>query len=125
MAMSLLYALLGVNNPTELEELAKQSTYQSRSPSDDENRRLAIKYHNAELKQKKEVRKALYDSLYHMLEYSSVNRTQSMAIGKLLCNVLQDPPMDLQGDPHIVNLYENLRLTVTEAITEAIEESQP
>ena len=94
MAMSLLYALLGVNDPAELEP-AKQSTYQPRSLCDTKNRQLAIKYHEGVLKQKKEVRQALYDSLYNMLEYSSVNRTQSMAIGKLLCIALQNTPIDL------------------------------
>ena len=117
MAMSLLYALLGVNDPAELAP-DKPSTYQPSSSSDTKNRQLAIKYHEAEPKQKKEVRKALYDSLYHMLEYSSVNRTQSMAIGKLLCIGLQTPPIVLGTDHHIENLYENLRLTVTEAIEE-------
>jgi hypothetical protein len=119
MAMSLLYALLDIHNREELDDQATRSALKSSSRPADKNKKLAVNYYESGLKQKKEVRKALYDALYHMLEYASVNRTQSMAIGKVLCNALrQDPEPDLRSDPDIENLYKNLRLTVTEAIEE-------
>jgi hypothetical protein len=132
MAMSLLYALLGVDDMEELEDLGKQygglaaaaplpknaSDAEKRAWQEHEDKRLAVKYHKAPLKQKKEVRKALYDALYHILEYSNVNRSLSMAIGKALCNARKEAPEVLRNDIHITRLYEDLKPVVTEAIDE-------
>ena len=81
------------------------------------NKQRAYAYPEAEPKEKKEVRKALYDALYHILEYSSINRDLSMAIGKALCIGLNANCQDrLQGLQQVENLRRVLRLIVTEAI---------
>ena len=128
MAMSLMYALLAVYNTEDLNDIEAQHqvyTLEQRAQNPDptfQQQERAIRYHGLQPKQKKEVRKALYDALYHMIEYSYVNRTESMAIGKVLCNPLRGAPLlDPKADPDIENLYKNLRLT----LMEAIDESQP
>jgi hypothetical protein len=76
-----------------------------------------FKYLGMSSNNKQTVRKALYDALYVILEYSHITRTLSMAIGKVLCNGLSpSTPAFPTSDPHIDNLRENLKLIATEAI---------
>jgi hypothetical protein len=126
MAMSLLYALLGVYNTEDLKDIEtahQRYTSVARVQNPDlvfQNEERALRYHGLQPKQKKEVMKALYDALYHMIEYSYINRTESIAIGRVLCNPLRGKPLlNPQDDPDIANLYKNLRLTVMEAIDES------
>jgi hypothetical protein len=113
MAMSLLYALLDVNEPDDLETLPAQYP-----KSRDVER--ALKYKNLMTpKQQREIRTALYDALYAILEGSEVNRDLSMAIGKALCNAISGNHQgSLQNDPDIKRLYAVLKPIVAEAIDE-------
>jgi hypothetical protein len=110
MAMSLLYALLDIDPDTfDFSSSGSGATL-------DEQR--ALKYHgDLSSTQKKEVLKALYDALYVILEYSHVTRTQSMAIGMVLCNTLKISGNPFPStDPDIVNFRRNLQLVVRDAI---------
>lgn len=114
MAMSLLYALLGVNDPQTIEDL---KTQYPQPPGVDVER--ALRYYGLPPKQKREVRAALYKALYTILEYSDVNRELSMAIGKALCNAVSGNSQGpLQNDPGIKRLQDVLKPVVTDAIDE-------
>ena len=114
MAMSLLYALLGVIDPQTIEALKTQ--YPKPPDVDVEH---ALKYHDFQPKQKREVRAALYKALYTILEYSDINRDLSMAIGKALCNAVSGNSQGpLQNDPGIKRLQDVLKPVVTDAIDE-------
>jgi hypothetical protein len=112
MAMSLLFALLDVDDRNDLEILAKQYPI-----SDDVKR--AIKYSSMTPKQKREVLKELYRALYAITQSSEVNRDLNMAIGKALCNAINGNRQgSLQHDPGIQKLYAVLKPIVVEAIDE-------
>jgi hypothetical protein len=113
MAMSLLYALLDVN---DLQTLETAATQYPKSP----DLERALKYKNLLTgKQRKEVREALYDALYAILEGGDINRDLNMAIGKALCNAISGNLQgSLQNDPDIERLYTVLKPIVTEAIDE-------
>jgi hypothetical protein len=115
MAMSLLFAVLGVN---DRDDLYKPSTpYQTNA----DDIRAAIKYdRELEPKAKREVREALYDALYAIIEGGDVNRDLNMAIGKALCQAITgNHQEDLQQEPGIRRLREVLNPIVRDAIDEA------
>jgi hypothetical protein len=111
MAMSLLYALLDIDPDTF------DFTIPTATGANLDDRR-ALKYHNdLSSTNQQAVRKALYDALYVILEYSHVTRTLSMAIGKVLCNNLKTSGSSFPtNDSHIQNLRENLQIVVRDAI---------
>jgi len=113
MAMSLLYALLGVNDPATLNALAAVRPM----PPDIAR---ALKYRDRMTpRERREVRAALYQALYAIVEGAEVNRAQSMAIGKALCNALSGNLQgSLQNDPDILSLYVALKPIVAETIDE-------
>jgi hypothetical protein len=112
MAMSLLFALLDVDDRNDLKILAQQYPI-----SDDVKR--AMKYSEMTPKQQREVRKALYDALYAITQGSEVNRDLNMAIGKALCNAINGNRQgSLQRDPDIQRLYAVLKPVVVQAIDE-------
>ena len=131
MAMSLLYALLDVEDQLKVQYLEKDPEVLADleplppSPTEDAkrnherraNKKRAFKYYKLPLKQKKEVRKALYDALYHILEYSEVNRDLSMIIGKALCNAINERTEGLPPDE-----TSKLRHVLTPIVAEAIDE---
>ena len=123
MAMSLLYALLGIHEMDELEtierEHQKYTPVQRQQHPDpkfqDEER--AIKYKGLKSKQQREVREALYDALYAIVEGGNVNKDLNMAIGKALCNAISGNHLgSIQGDPDVARLSTVLRPIVVEAI---------
>lgn len=111
MAMSLLYALLDIDPDTFDFTIPTAS---GANPND----RRALKYHNdLSSTNQQDVRKALYDALYVILEYSHVTRTLSMAIGMVLCNNLKTSGSSFPtSNIDIQNLRRNLQLVVQEAI---------
>ena len=121
MAMSLLYGLLGVKDLQTLEALVTQHSQHPNSLSLDEKR--VVKYHCLPSKHKREVRKALYDALYAILEYADVNRDLSMAIGAALCNAIsRNSQGDLLLDPHINPGLTRLGTVLKPIVSEAIDE---
>jgi hypothetical protein len=111
MAMSFLYALLGVHNPDDLAGPPPAMI----SP----DQRRARRYYAFQLKPKREVREALYRAVYGILEYSDVNLQHSMAIGRALCNAISGNSLgDIQDDDNIEALSNALRRIVRNAIDE-------
>jgi hypothetical protein len=115
MAMSLLFAVLGVN---DREDLKNPSIPYQTDPADIQR---AVKYDkDLTPKQRREVRKALYDALYAIVEGGEVNRDLNMAIGKALCQaVTGNHQEDLQREPGIIRLRAVLNPIVRDAIDEA------
>lgn len=107
MAMSLLYALL--------------EDERSGTPPGRTNRERADTYKGLGRKQKQEVRKALYDALYHILEYSEVNRDLSMIIGKALCNAINAN----SREPLQPQEVERFRDVLMPIVAEAIDDKNP
>jgi hypothetical protein len=108
--MSLLYALLDIDPTTFNFGLTVGA-----GANDDQNR--ALKYYNLSRPQQQEVRKALYEALYTIAEYSHVLRTESMAMGWALCNTLKLAGPSVSATvPEIVNFRQNLQLVVRDAI---------
>jgi hypothetical protein len=121
MAMSLLYSLLGVKDMQTLGALVTQHSLYPNTLSLDEKR--AVKYHGLPSKQQREIRKALYDALYNILEYADLNRDLSMAIGAALCNAISSNSQgDLLHDPHIRPGLQRLPAVLKPIVTEAIDE---
>jgi hypothetical protein len=114
MAMSLLFALLGVDDRDDLKNPSIQY------PTDPDIQR-AIKYDKElDSKQKRGVRGALYDALYAIIESGEINRDLNMAIGKALCQaVTGNHQEDLRRDPSLIRLREVLSPIVRDAIDEA------
>ena len=86
-------------------------------------RRISIRsaqsiYYDSESKQKKVVRKALYDALYRILQYSDINRDLSMVIGKALCNAINED----RREPLPAEESDKLRDVLKPIVTEAIDE---
>jgi hypothetical protein len=110
MPMSLLYALLDIDPTTFNFGLGVGA-----GANADENR--ALKYHSLPRPQQQEVREALYEALYTILEYSHVLRTESMAMAWALCNTLKNAGPSIPANvPEIVNFRQNLQLVVRDAI---------
>ena len=113
MAISLLYALLGVNDTEALKCIA------AKPPPLTKDEERAIKYSKLQPKQKKEVREELYDALYSIVEGYDINRDLNMAIGKALCNAMSGNLQgSLQYDGGVLRLREVLKPIITEAIDE-------
>jgi hypothetical protein len=115
MAMSLLFALLGVVDRDDL------NNQPGKYSIDDPDIQRANKYDkDLTSKQQREVRKALYDALYAIVEGGEVNRDLNMAIGKALCQAITgNHQEDLQREPGIRRLREVLNPIVRAAIDEA------
>ena len=125
MAMSLLYALLGVHDTNDLKTIEtdhqKYTAVQRAQNTDpkfkDEER--ALRYKGLKSKQQKEVQEALYDALYAIVEGGDVNKDLNMAIGKALCNAISGNRLGtIQGDLGVARLATVLRPIVADAIDE-------
>jgi hypothetical protein len=116
MAMSLLLAVLGVN---DREDLSKQSTGYDIDPDD---RAHARKYLNdLDDKKKREVRKALYEALYAIVEGGEVNRDINMAIALALCQAMTgNHAEDLRHHEGTQRLRKVLNPIVKHAIDDAL-----
>jgi hypothetical protein len=116
MAMSLLFALLGV---VDRNDLAKQSTPYT---IDDDDKAHALTYESGLTeKQKREVRKALYDALYAIVEGGEVNRDINMAIGQALCQAMTgNHAQDLRNHEGFQRLRKVLNPIVKHAIDDAL-----
>jgi hypothetical protein len=122
MAVSLLYSLLGIKDQQTLAALVTQHSQYPNTLSLDEKR--AVKYHDLPPKQKRGVRKALYDALYSILEYSDVNRDLTMAIGAALCNAITSNSQgDLLHDPQVRPGITRLPTVLKPIVCDAIDES--
>jgi len=121
MAMSLLYGLLGVDDLQTLEALVTKHAQYPHALSLDEER--AVKYYGMPSKQKREVRKALYDALYAILEYADVNPDLSMVIGAALCNAVSGNSQgDLRDDPRVSPGITRLSIVLKPIVSDAIDE---
>jgi hypothetical protein len=110
MAMSLLFALLGVNDRQTLNVLAGQVPI----PVDVAR---ALKYVRADRRDQREVRAALYRALYAIIESGDANRDLTRAIGLALCNAITGNLQgSLQHDPDILRLFTALKPVVADAI---------
>jgi hypothetical protein len=117
MEMSLVYTLLGVNDLQTLDDLVTVSEQTPGALSADQVR--AVRYRDFSRKQRREVRKALYEALYTILEGAEVNRDLSMSIGLALCSAINyNSETDPRGDPGIQRLATVLKPIVTETIDE-------
>jgi hypothetical protein len=106
MAMSLLYALLDVNDPLQIDTLVRHHPYNP-------DYRLAQRYRDFDRRQKREVRAALYRAVYGSLEYPEVNPALAMAIGKALGSAILGIAA-IHGDSQ--SLHDILKPVVIEAI---------
>jgi hypothetical protein len=115
MAMSLLLAVLGVN---DREDLTKPSLAYA---IDSDDRAHAVKYLNTLTdKQKREVRGALYDALYAILEGGEVNKDINMAIALAMCQAMTgNHDEDLRNHEGIQRLRKVLNPIVKDAIDDA------
>jgi hypothetical protein len=121
MAISLLYGLLGINDQHSLDALLAQNAQYPNTLSVDQKR--AVKYHDLPSKQKREVRKALYDALYNILEYSDINRDLTMAIGAALCNAISSNSQgDLLHDPRLSPGVQRLSTVLKPIVSDTIDE---
>jgi len=125
MAMSLLYALLGVHEMNDLvaiETAHKQYTAVQRAQNPDpkfKDEERALTYKDLKSKQQKEVQEALYDALYAIVEGGNVNKDLNMAIGKALCNAISGNRLgSIQNDPGVARLFTVLKPIVADAIDE-------
>ena len=120
MAMSLLFALLGVNDRDDLNQVdPNKPSMPYQTDAGDIQR--AIKYdRDLTPKQQREVRAALYDALYAIVEGGDVNRDLNMAIGKALCQAITgNHQEDLRTDAGIIRLRAVLSPILRDAIDEA------
>jgi hypothetical protein len=121
MAMSLLYSLLGINDQQSLDDLIAQNLQYPNTLSLDQKR--VVKYHGLPPKQKREVREALYDALYNILDYSDLNRDLTMAIGAALCNAISSNSQgDLLRDPRLRPGVQRLSTVLKPIVSDAIDE---
>jgi hypothetical protein len=121
MAMSLLYSLLGVNDQQSLDALVAQNAQYPNTLSLDQKR--AVKYYGLPSKQKREVREALYEALYNILEYSDINRDLTMAVGAALCNAISSNSQgDLLHDPRLRPGVQRLSTVLKPIVSDAIDE---
>jgi len=125
MAMSLLYALLGVRDTNDLNTIEtehKKYTAEERKQNADakfKDEERALTYKGLKPKQQKEVQEALYDALYAIVEGGDVNKDLNMAIGKALCNAISGNHLgSIQKDAGVTRLFTVLKPIVADAIDE-------